>query len=41
MAGSCFGRNDWECLNELDGVRVSALPACDTLPEAMERFVSG
>lgn len=38
MAGSCFGRNDWECLHELDGARVSALPACDTLPEAMDEI---
>lgn len=38
MAGSCFGRDDWEYLHEMSGVRVGVSHAFDSLSEAMDEI---
>lgn len=35
MCSSCFGRDDWKMLHEIDGPRVVTASAFDTLAEAM------
>ena len=38
MCSSCFGRDDWEYLSEMDGVRVMVSHAFDSLSEAMDEI---